>query len=715
MGCTPTTPIIYNKIDEKCNEKNKGNSTESIINSNTQNYKQIEEHFSKKTFIAEMLKNFQVYSKRECLGFRRPLTETTFETFYTYFTYAQIKNFCFSFSQNLIKNKFCLPLKFPEEPLTYCFLGLFAKNCIEWIVADIACQLNSITSATFYATLGDVAFEYISNQTELSTICISDENVETFLKYINKYNITRIKNVILFDFTIFFKAENRKKLENAGFFVLSFSQMVNSETSGIKFTQPAAYEKKNKQGVILITEGEIQDFNLSKPETIVTLCYTSGTTGVPKGVKLSQSNLIAQMELLKDAGVSYNASDTSLIYLPMAHVMERVEIFAILISGAKGGLLSGDVKKSLSEDIEIFKPTILLAVPRVLQLFRQKILDNIEKMPENEKCKRNLVNGAIRKKREAYDNNRKINSFFYDKLVFSKIRAKFGGRIRAIISGSAPLAPDLARDIKIFFCVPIIEGYGLTEVSGAATCTSYKDLSNYSAGGPIKTCKIKLEDVPEMKYNSKTQLDGESSPTGEICIKGPILFKGYFRNLTATKDAIDEDGWFHTGDIGRLLPFGRGLKIIDRKKEIFKLSQGEYIAPAKLEGAYGKSKFVTSIFVYGDSFKTYLISVIVPNKENVFEFLKAQGAIDSNYKAFGEISEKSYADFLKNETIIKAVKADLDGIAKENNFNSLEKINKFVLTDKEFLISNGCLTPTLKLVRNVIAKMFEKEIEEIYQ
>ena len=487
-------------------------------------------------------------------------------------------------------------------------------------------------------------------------------------------------------------------------------QIPQSNNNNIK-----TISKKDNEQTLISELSTTADLNISKPNTILTLCYTSGTTGVPKGVKLSQSNFIAQMENFRDAGLDLNPKDCLLIYLPLAHVMERIETFGVFLGGCKAGLLSGDPRTSLSEDIEILKPTVLLAVPRILQLFRQKILDNIDKIPASQKCKKNLVNRAIRSKREAFRQNKKLNSFFYDKLVFSKIKEKFGGRIKIIASGSAPLSHEIANDIKIFFGVPIIEGYGLTEVCGAATATHISDLSNDSAGGPIKTCKIKLEDVPEMKYNSQTELNGEPSPSGEICIKGPILFKGYFRNEKATKEAIDKDGWFHSGDIGRILPFTKGLKIIDRKKEIFKLSQGEYIAPSKLEGAYGKSKFIQSIFVYGNSLKTYVIAVIVPNKESVFEFLKSKGVIEDTKNNFGEITNKDYEYFLKNEELVKIIKADLETIAKENNFNSLEKITKFVLTEKEFLISNGCYTPTLKLVRNVIAKMFEVEIEAIYQ
>ncbi len=753
MGCEKSKPIIYSKKDLQNDEKNDRKGTENYINPHIDSFIKIEEEFSKKTFIGEILKNFNNYSSRECLGYRRPINEKSCENNFTYFTYSQIKSFSINFSKNLIKNNFCQRIQFPEEQDSFLFLGLFAKNCIEWIVTDIACQLNSITSVTFYATLGDVAFDYISKQTSLTTICISNENVETFINYIKKFNIENIKNVILFDYTLYFNEENKQKLINEGFHVIKFSEMIKKTVDN----EAGIYDKNDNFDTIkkitndnknvnngnnrLMSEFELNDLknqnnqienssdlndlNLSKPNTILTICYTSGTTGVPKGVKLCQSNFIAQMENMKDSGLSVMKNDTFLIYLPLAHIMERIEVSIVLSNGCRAGLLSGDPRTSLTEDIEILKPTVLMTVPRVLQLFRQKILDTLQKIPE-ESFKKKLINKAIASKRETYLKSHQVKSFLKDKIVFSKIRQKFGGNIRAFICGSAPLSNEIAADIKIFFSIPIVEGYGLTEVCGAATVSNFNDFTNDSAGGPIKTCMIKLEDVTEMNYHSKTELNGMQSPTGEICIKGSILFKGYFRNEKATKESIDDEGWFHTGDIGRLLPVNNGLKIIDRRKEIFKLSQGEYIAPGKLESAYGKSKFVLSIFVYGNSYKSYLIAVIVPNKENVLEFLKTIGEIEKNVKNFDEVigannsdNEQNKSSTLKklfeNKLLINAIKEDLDNIAKGNGFNSLEKIAKLILTEKEFLISNGCLTPTLKLVRNVVAKMFEKEINEIYE
>ncbi len=386
-------------------------------------------------------------------------------------------------------------------------------------------------------------------------------------------------------------------------------------------------------------------------------------------------------------------------------------MLATLIYGVKTGFISGDLRTSLGEDMMLLAPTIVLAVPRVLQLFRTKILDGIEKLPEG--CKRNTALKALRVKRENYESsNSNLSHFLYDRLVFSKIREKFGGRIKCFVTASAPVTKELATDIKIIFGCPIVEGYGLTECNGGCTVTNFGDFNNESVGGPIFPVKIKLADVPEMRYDSKTTLNGLHSPTGEICIFGPTIFKGYFRNPKATQETIDSEGWFHTGDIGRILPDCQGLKIIDRKKEIFKLAQGEYIAPSKLEGEYSKSRYVANLCIYGNSFKNFLVAVIVPDKETVFEFLKRKGK--TNASSLKELNCK-IEDYFSDMDLTQEIRDDFDLLAKQSNFNSLERIKGFIVSPREFTIQNGCLTATLKLARNVIVKEFQREIDECYE
>jgi long-chain acyl-CoA synthetase len=383
--------------------------------------------------------------------------------------------------------------------------------------------------------------------------------------------------------------------------------------------------------------------------------------------------------------------------------MERVCIFINMVSGGKSGYITGDVKKYLREDIGILKPTHLIAVPRVLDTFRKLIFDQFSKVPAG--CKKCLVEKAIKAKRDNFRDKGVITHGLYDRLIFSKIREKFGGRLEVFITGSAPLSLDLAEDIKILFSVPIIEAYGMTECCGGAVVGHFSDLSNTSAGGALSTFKIKLLDVPEMNYSSQTKLDGLASPTGEICVYSPCVFKGYYKNPEETRKAIDSQGWLHTGDVGRILPINQGLKIIDRVKEIFKLSQGEYIAPSKLESIYSKSKFVLQICVYGNSLKNFVVGLVVPNPLNLKELITSLG----KWKEDSKIE-----DFFNDKGVLAAVKADLDELAKVNSFNSLEKIPKLMLLGREFTVANGCLTPTFKLVRRKVAEEFKDEIDSLY-
>jgi len=679
MGCGQSNNnIIYNKREELTND---------FINPDLEdNFEKSLEKLEIKnlTTIDYIEKAFQNLGDHNTLGYRKSINEKEFEPNFTFFKYKEIEKLSKNLSTTFINRGLTKPVYFAEEKSEFKFIGIFARNCVEWILTDLACQMNDICSVTFYATLGEKAFDHISNQTKLSTICVSGDNIKPLLKYHSMFNLTMLKKVVIYDYTLSVPEGAIKDLESAGFEVILFSELLNDKP-------------------------ETLSLNYAKPDSILTISYTSGTTGIPKGVKISQNGFAAMIEYaFQNAEVFYSPKETVLLYLPLAHVMERVNSLACLAHGVEVGFLSGDVRTTLSADIEILRPTIFVAVPRVLQTFRQKILDIIDKTPEG--CKKSLITKALRTKRENFNNSGTMSHTLYDNLVFKKIRAKFGGRIKHFITGSAPLAEDVATDIKVIFGATIIEAYGLTECCGACVTTKGYDITNSTAGGSLKVCKIKLVDVPEMNYHKDTLLNGEVSPTGEVCIYGPILFRGYFCNEKATSDCMDSDGWFHTGDIGRIMPHDKGLKIIDRKKEIFKLAQGEYIAPTKLEFVYSKCKYVLNICVYGNSFKNFLVAIIVPNRDVVFDFLKRTGKTDkANLKEMTDI-EKYFTD----QDLLKEIKTDLDNLAKENSFNSLEKIQKFHLSINEFSIQNGTFTPTLKLARNVITNVYKQEIDTLY-
>lgn len=252
----------------------------------------------------------------------------------------------------------------------------------------------------------------------------------------------------------------------------------------------------------------------------------------------------------------------------------------------------------LKEDLAELRPTIMASVPRLFNRFYDVMQAKINDL---QGFKRTLTDWGIQKKVHNYQTSGSYTHGFYDALVFSKFAAVLGGRMRIMTTGSAPISKDVLTFLKVAFCCPINEGYGQTENTGIATVCWNRDPEVGHIGGPYPTCDIKLSDIPEMSYTSKDKDEnGDPMPRGEVCIKGYNVFRGYFQMPERTAEAIDSNGWLHTGDVGQFRPNG-SIKIIDRKKNIFKLSQGEYVAPEKLEQTFQQMPLVAQNFMYGDS------------------------------------------------------------------------------------------------------------------
>eukprot|EP00340_Litonotus_pictus_P007599 CAMPEP_0170516466 /NCGR_PEP_ID=MMETSP0209-20121228/2664_1 /TAXON_ID=665100 ORGANISM="Litonotus pictus, Strain P1" /NCGR_SAMPLE_ID=MMETSP0209 /ASSEMBLY_ACC=CAM_ASM_000301 /LENGTH=477 /DNA_ID=CAMNT_0010801353 /DNA_START=768 /DNA_END=2201 /DNA_ORIENTATION=+ len=472
---------------------------------------------------------------------------------------------------------------------------------------------------------------------------------------------------------------------------------------------PEHFEKVTEAGLnvfsfkdLIKNKGSKRELTLSKPDTIFTLCYTSGTTNLPKGAKLTQKFLYSNSYLYIDAGLALDNNVVHLSYLPLAHAYERIAL-NLIVSG--GGLVcfiaSNNVQKYLDEDIALTKPTYLIAVPRVLNIFHQKIMTLFNELSGEA---RSEVDKAIEAKREEFKRSGSYLHTTYDRTIFSKIRERYGGNIKYFLTASAPLPTGIANDLKIFFSVPIVESYGMTEI-GLLTVTHFNDPQNGNTGGPLRTMTYKLADRKELNYHSETEFEGLPSPTGEIYAKGVNVFKGYFMDTEKTQETFDEEGWVKSGDIGRVLPGNKGLQIIDRVKEIFKLQQGVYLAPAKLESAYIKSKFCLQICVYGNSHHNYIIAIVVPNRSTLTSFLEKKGKLKP-----GDNIESFFTD----SDLISAVQADFDALAKDNNFNSMEKPKKFIISPTEFTVQNEMITPTLKLCRRKIQDYFQEDINRLY-
>lgn len=267
-----------------------------------------------------------------------------------------------------------------------------------------------------------------------------------------------------------------------------------------------------------------------------------------------------------------------------------------------------------------------------------------------------------------------------------------------MVSASAPIDKQVLDFFKVCFCCPVVEGYGLTETSGGASISWPEDPLSGHVGGPLPCCKWRVRDVPEMQYT----VNDKPYPRGELQMKGSTIFSGYFKRPDKTAEAFDSEGWFCTGDVVMVYPNG-SVRIIDRSKNIFKLSQGEYIAPEKIENIFALSKFVEQSMVYGDSLKNCCVGIIVPNPSTVKAWAAENGKNVSDWEGL-----------MKSPELKKAIMEELDQIGKANKLSSLERPRDIYVTAEAFSVENDILTPTFKLKRNKGRDAYKTQIDAMY-
>ena len=685
MGNTHLDKVYeYNRLEIENITKREGYSGPYIYPKLKNFQKESVEYFQNKSLISYNIEQMKKYKDRPCLGRRLKVGvnekgEPIYEKKYTYFSSIEVYHMCLNFSKNLHEKRKELIHRDSYNNIDFDLIGIFAKNCTEWVVADLGCQMDTITTATLYATLGPNAFKFICEQTQIKTVLVSPDLVKMLCEFKKKFILNNLTNAILFDLTTNCDSEKvLQELEKAGFKAYSFTKDFLKENNNIKET----------------------DLKISQPDTIMTVCYTSGTTGNPKGVMLSQRNLIAVLETVIDGGsIPVDEYAAHISFLPLAHIFERMVISGFMGIGAKVGFISGSVRTTLMEDIKYFGPTLLFTVPKVLLTIRNKVIEGFDKLSG---WKKKLAYTAYHTKLDNYKKYGIVTHAIYDMLVFKKIREMFGNRIKVVLCASAPLRKELADDFKVFLSVPVVEGLGMTELSGSPFCTNYNDYTNFTAGGVNWGARMLLKSVPDLGYTVNDVIEGINCPAGEMCLKGPVVFHGYYKNDEENKKCFDEEGYFHTGDVGRLYPnYGNGLKIVDRVKEIFKLSQGEYIIPAKLESVYTKSIYVQQLMIYGNPTKNNIIAIVIPDKKKCAEALN--------------ISIDDLVKDTENKKLHELIINDFNKLAIDAEFNGLEKV-KYILVDfDEFTNNNNCLTPTMKIIRKNVEIKFKERIDKLYE
>ncbi|XP_022723130.1 long chain acyl-CoA synthetase 6, peroxisomal-like [Durio zibethinus] len=541
-------------------------------------------------------------------------------------------------------------------------VGIYFINRPEWLIVDHACSAYSLVSVPLYDTLGPDAVKYIVNHADVKAIFCVPQTLNSLLRFLSE-----IPSVCLVVVVGGFDNEVPSLPSSTGILVVTYSKLLSQGRSNLRpFCPP-------------------------KPDDVATICYTSGTTGTPKGVLLTHGNLIASV-----AGFSittkFNPTDVFISYLPLAHIYERAMQISLLYFGVAVGFYQGDNMK-LMDDMVALRPTLFCSVPRQYNRIYAGIVNAVK---SSGPLKERLFNAAYNSKKQAIMNG-KSPSPMWDRLVFNKIKAKLGGRVRFMGSGAAPLSPDVSDFLKICFDCPVVEGYGMTETSCVVSCMDESDILSGHVGSPSPACEIKLVDVPEMNYTS----DDLPYPRGEICVRGPIVFQGYFKDEVQTREVLDEDGWLHTGDIGLWLTGGR-LKIIDRKKNIFKLAQGEYIAPEKIENVYAKCKFIAQCFIYGDSLNSSLVAVVSVDQDVLKAWAASEGI---KFKELGQLCNDPRAR--------AAVLAEMDAVGREAQLRGFEFAKAVALVLEPFTVENGLLTPTFKIKRPQAREYFAKAISNM--
>jgi long-chain acyl-CoA synthetase len=422
-----------------------------------------------------------------------------------------------------------------------------------------------------------------------------------------------------------------------------------------------------------------------KPEDLATIIYTSGTTGTPKGVMLTHNNILSVVyELLPLVPV--NERDERLAFLPLSHVFERVcgEFFGVYV-GWTTSFAEGleHIPKNMAE----IKPTIMLVVPRLLDKIYGKVRSNLDSASDN---KRKLVQWALSVGSEflaAQANDQKIKfglqakHLLAEKLVFSKMREKINPRLRLVITGGAPATADVIRFFNAIG-ITVMEGYGLTETS-APTHVNRRDKIKIGTVGPaIGSIQVRI------------------SHDGEILLKGPSIFTGYYKAPDSTKEAFTKDGWFHTGDIGELDRDGY-LRITDRKKDLIVNASGKNIAPQRIETALRNIPLVSQAVVFGDRRKT-LVALLTLDEQAAVEAARDQGWKFDNFKELTALPQMR-----------KHLKTELH--EQMSDFADYEQVRNFAVLPQEFSVDEGEMTATMKIRRNVLKERYAPVIDSLYQ
>lgn len=517
-------------------------------------------------------------------------------------------------------------------------IGILSNSRIEWVLAQFACYGYGFIPVPIYDTFGWPNINYIIKHSELEYVfCISTKVVDLIT---NLDSDSCLKQIIVID-----SEEN-----------------------------PLDYQLIPQCNIHLISFKEVQAFpqrypiRPPQPQTPAFIMYTSGTTGHPKGCIMTHANFISTAASIYMYAYPFDSNDSMLSYLPLSHVYESVQhIVAMKVIGARVAFYSGSIAR-LVEEIQLLRPTIICGVARVFERIKDGICDKIAK----QSLPIRMIFNAAYKTKSFLSSNFRIRHVPIIDSIFNAVCNGLGGRVKLFVSGGSALDPRIQDFLRIACRASFLQGYGLTESCSSCCVQTSTDVKNGNCGAFLPWAEGKLRSVPELGYFARNN-------QGEMLLRGPSIFQGYYKDQESTEKAFDPNGWFITGDIFEITPT-RQLKVIARCKEVVKLAQGEYISLQKLYPIYESAGHVKQIYIHAGMTARFLTAIVIPDVENITE---------------------------------REMLNSLNSKADEHNLLGFERIGAVYLSNVEFTTDNGLMTPSLKLCTYKIQEYFKKQLAQM--
>ncbi|KAJ5569784.1 Long-chain-fatty-acid--CoA ligase 1 [Penicillium hispanicum] len=586
---------------------------------------------------------------------------------YTYKTFLEYEQLCLQLGSGLCK----LGLKKDSR------IHLYGATSAHWLAMSHGAASQSITIVTAYDTLGEEGLKHSLAQTGSEVIFLDPSLIKSLANVLK--DVPSIKRII-YNTDTEVKQEDLDRLKN------DFSHIT-----------VLSIEELRKSG-----EQNMVEPVPPKPEDLCCIMYTSGSTGPPKGVSLTHANVIAATAGVNEiVGPYVGPKDSLLTYLPQAHILEFMfENLCLFWGGTMGygnpRTLSDVSMRNCKGDIREFQPTILVGVPAVWESVKKGVMNNLNK---NSALIKGMFWGALAAKNFLLNNGipgANFGASILDTVVFKKLKEATGGRLRIMMNGGGPVSKDTQKFLSMAIA-PMISGYGLTETSAMGALNDPLAWNPDALGEIPASVEIKLVDFPDAGYLAKN-----TPPQGEILIRGGSVTAGYFDNEEETKSSLTEDGWFQTGDIGEFDSHGH-LKIIDRKKNLVKTLNGEYIALEKLESVYRSCPVVGNICVYAAEDQDKPVAIIVPIEAALKKIASDNG-----------IEGDTVETLVHNEKLKRLVLQQLQSSGRAGGLKGIEIINGVVLSDEEWTPQNGYMTAAQKLQRKKITSKYQADIDKAY-